>query len=60
MALIVSELGKSTEARQHARIALEEAAQEYSGFRYHPRVGLVGDEHEELRRQLARIASEGS
>jgi tetratricopeptide (TPR) repeat protein len=57
MALIVSELGKSTEARQHARIALEEAAQEYSGFRYHPHVGLVGDEHEELRRQLARIAS---
>jgi tetratricopeptide (TPR) repeat protein len=57
MALIVSELGKSAEARQHARIAIEEAAREYSGFRYHPRLGLVGDEHEELRRQLARIAS---
>jgi hypothetical protein len=57
MALIISELGKSAEAGQHARLALEEAAREYSGFRYHPRLGLVGGEHEELRRQLARIAS---
>jgi tetratricopeptide (TPR) repeat protein len=58
MALIVSELGKSAEAQQHAQIVLKAADREHSGFRYHPRSGLVADEHKELRRELARIVSE--
>lgn len=57
LALIISDLDKSPEARKHAQIALDAAAREHSGFRYHPRVGLVADAHKELRRELARIAS---
>jgi tetratricopeptide (TPR) repeat protein len=56
-ALIVADLGRSAEARKHAQIALDAAARKNSGFRNHPRVGLVADAHKDLRRELARIAS---
>ncbi len=56
-ALIAADLGRSDEARKHAQSALDAAAREHSGFRNHPRVGLVADAHQELRRELARIVS---
>jgi tetratricopeptide (TPR) repeat protein len=56
-ALIVSDLGKSAEAQKHAQIALEAAAWEHSGFRYHPHLGVVAGAHKELCRELARIAA---
>jgi hypothetical protein len=48
----------AAKAQQHAQIALEAADREHSGFRYHPRLGLVADEHKELPRELARIVCE--
>jgi hypothetical protein len=52
-ALIFSAQGRSSLAREHARRALDFAALDDSGFRYHPTVGLVGDQYEDIREQLS-------
>lgn len=52
-AFIFSAQGRSSLAREHARRALDFAALDDSGFRYHPTVGLVGDQHEDIREQLS-------
>lgn len=41
-AIILHELGKNAEAKALAKQATEAASTMHSGFRYHPRVGLVG------------------
>jgi tetratricopeptide (TPR) repeat protein len=56
-ALIEATRGRSAEAREHARLALEAAAAEHSGFHHHPTVGLVGDRYTDVRRELARVAA---
>ncbi len=56
-ALIASAQGQTSAARDHARLALDAAAQDHSGFRYHPNVGLVGPHYEHIREQLSAAAA---
>ena len=56
-ALILSAQGDTSLARQHAQRALETATLDHSGFRYHPSVGLVGTQYEEVREQLSAAAA---
>lgn len=51
-AIIAGASGSREKAREFANAALEFAAKDNSGFRYHPNVGLVSDEHAEALRQL--------
>ena len=44
-ALILSAQGDQVDARAEAKLALEAASRDNSGFRYHPNVGLVSDKH---------------
>ncbi|MBI5361574.1 MAG: hypothetical protein HZA53_00245 [Planctomycetes bacterium] len=57
LALICSDLPDREHARTHARLALEWAEQDHSGFHKHPSLGLVGKEHARLRRRLREIAN---
>ena len=50
-ALISHKSGK-VGAREEARLALEAAASDHSGFRYHPNVGLVSERHAPALTQL--------
>ncbi|MFN7924160.1 MAG: hypothetical protein U0Q16_28925 [Bryobacteraceae bacterium] len=43
-------------AQTRAKLALEIASREHSGFRYHPTVGLVGPEHDGVLRSLSALA----
>jgi tetratricopeptide (TPR) repeat protein len=54
-ALIRRALGKLSEAREHARAALEAASHANSGLRYHPTVGVVGERYDPVRRELVDI-----
>jgi tetratricopeptide (TPR) repeat protein len=45
--------GSSTDAR----LAIEAAGEEESGFQYHEQLGLVGDAHNEVIRELRRIGT---
>ena len=54
-ALILADLGEVIEAKHHAKQALEAASQKHSGFRYHPNIGLVGEEYESVYNQLRSI-----
>jgi len=56
-ALILSAQARAASAREHARLALAAAAKEQSGFRYHPTVGLVGTNYEDIRNQLSVAAA---
>lgn len=42
-------------ARDEARLALEAAASDHSGFRYHPKAGLVSDRHAPALAQLREL-----
>ena len=57
VALIRSAQGDRLAAQQAARNALGVASQAHSGSRYHPRVGLVGDLDETLRKQLIDLGA---
>jgi tetratricopeptide (TPR) repeat protein len=56
-ALILLELGHIPAAREHAQIALNAAAKDHSGFRFHPRIGLVGKNYESIRQKLSALAA---
>ena len=56
-ALILSAHGQASVARQHAQRALETATLDHSGLRYHPSLGLVGNQYEEIREQLSAVAA---
>jgi tetratricopeptide (TPR) repeat protein len=56
-ALILSALGDRASARQAARLALEAAAADHSGLRYHPRVGLVRASDRGVNARLGEIAA---
>lgn len=55
-ALILSDSGQDAAAREEAAAALEAAAVDDSGFRYHPRVGLVGAKQGDLVRRMKSLA----
>jgi tetratricopeptide (TPR) repeat protein len=55
-ALILSARGRTSTAREHALQALVAARKDKSGFSYHPSVGLVGDRHQDLRKELERLS----
>jgi tetratricopeptide (TPR) repeat protein len=57
-ALIREAQGQRPAAKNHAIKALESAELMHSGFRYHPNVGLVGTQHDELKATLRRLVSE--
>jgi len=56
-AILLQNAGKISEAQQYAKAALEAAAQEKSGFRYHPTVGLVGDKYEQTKMSLVGLTN---
>lgn len=58
-ALILAARAQESDAAAHARAALEAAAEEKSGFRYHQSLGLVGGRYPDLLRELRRIAHAG-
>jgi tetratricopeptide (TPR) repeat protein len=57
-ALMASDIGESRASSLHAVEALEAAAQEKSGFRHHPAVGLVTEQYDEIieRVRALRVA----
>jgi tetratricopeptide (TPR) repeat protein len=56
VALIRSDRGETPAAREAARSAIAAASKVDSGFRYHPKVGLVTNFDPTLRKQLAELA----
>lgn len=54
---LISAAGRDTsKAKVHAKLALEAAARDHSGFRYHPTIGLVGNKYDDLVRDLAAFS----
>jgi tetratricopeptide (TPR) repeat protein len=51
-AIIAAATGNRDTAREFASTALEYAAKDHSGFRHHPDIGLVSEDHAEALRQL--------
>jgi hypothetical protein len=56
-ALILQALGRSNEARSAAEHAMAAARETKSGFRYHPRFGLVQSTQDEFGRRVTALAS---
>ncbi len=56
-ALIAAAHSQGGLAEEHALNALDAATQTKSGFRYHPKVGLVSDEYSLLVERLRRLAT---
>ncbi|MCC7352324.1 MAG: hypothetical protein IT330_01100 [Anaerolineae bacterium] len=56
-AVITEERGYHDLARKLAQLALDAAALEHSGFRYHPKVGLVHSKDDPVYARLKQIAS---
>jgi hypothetical protein len=56
-ALIAAETHGSVAAKAHAQRALDAAALDHSGFRYHPTVGLVTDQYDGLIQRLKTYAA---
>ena len=54
-ALIYADVGPYLDAKQWAKQALDAAAKNHSGLRYHATLGLVGDKHSTLVAQLDAI-----
>jgi tetratricopeptide (TPR) repeat protein len=51
-ALIAAETNDAASAKVHAQSALEAAALDHSGFRYHPKTGLVSEAYDDIVRKL--------
>jgi tetratricopeptide (TPR) repeat protein len=58
LALIRSEQGDRQSAREAASRALAASSETQSGFRYHPKAGLVGSIDASLRRRLKHLAGQ--
>jgi|SRR5271166_394557 len=54
-ALIASKVGLPGVAYELAKLALDAASSDQSGFRYHPGVGLVADRYDEIRQRLSAL-----
>jgi tetratricopeptide (TPR) repeat protein len=57
-ALLAEHSGDSETARLLATTALAEAEEKHSGFRYHPKVGLVKSPNESIHDRLLKIVSD--
>lgn len=57
-ALITEAQGQHRTAKQYAIKALESAGLTDSGFRYHPKAGLVGTQYDSLKGRMDRLASD--
>jgi len=55
-ALINDALGRDSAAKKWAALALDAASAQHSGFRYHPRLGLVENPDERIRARLRELA----
>ena len=56
-ALISAERNDAANAKVHAQSALEAAALDHSGFRYHPTVGLVTKQYDEIVQKLKEYSA---
>jgi tetratricopeptide (TPR) repeat protein len=56
-ALIAEDRGEVGHARRFAEVALDAAAKDHSGFRYHPNFGLVKDQESNFRKAIESIAA---
>lgn len=56
-ALIATAAGESDIANCHAKRALVAAGREHSGFRFHPAVGLVTEQYDEMEKRLANLCA---
>lgn len=56
-ALIMASRGDRAAAVPHAQAALQAASKDHSGFRYHPGVGLVTEEHRGLLKNIAALGA---
>jgi len=56
VALISADLGATQQAREHAIRALDYAAADSSGHRYHADIGLVGGRYPALQERLLQLA----
>ena len=54
--LIRAAMGDARAAKEHATDALAAAEANHSGFRYHPKVGLVGSRHQTLQDRLLALS----
>ena len=54
-AILAGDRGLRDQAQQFAMSALSFAARDHSGFRYHPNIGLVSEEHADALRQLQTL-----
>jgi tetratricopeptide (TPR) repeat protein len=57
-ALITAERNDAASATAHAQSALEAAALDHSGFRYHPSVGLVSKQYDEVVQKLKKYSAD--
>ena len=57
MALIQAANGNLSDAKLSACVALDWARKAHSGFRYHPRIGLVGVEYNAVEALLADLCN---
>jgi tetratricopeptide (TPR) repeat protein len=58
-ALIAAHKGELESARKFAQVALNAAAKDHSGFRYHPTFGLVRDRESKFYKAIESIAAGG-
>lgn len=54
--IIAAHRGQTEKAKEFAKVALEAAAKDHSGLRYHPTAGLVGDKETIFYKSIAAIA----
>jgi tetratricopeptide (TPR) repeat protein len=57
MAIFKNSLGENNEASKHAKIALDAATEEKSGFWYHQKLGLVSKKYEPIIEKLRKICT---
>ena len=56
-AIVLYAMGDLASARENAAAALDAAAMETSGLRYHPQLGLVGEHESDAMRRLSEICA---
>ncbi len=55
LAIVEWNEGNIPEAKEHANMAIEAASKKHSGFRYHPKIGLVKKQDKKINKLLNKI-----